>query len=107
MATHTPGPWELVEVPDEKMISNWHIKIGDYKVSVFPYRYWQSENSQCGGYLSDPEMMGNALRMAAASDLFEALDMIHKSFGGGNVITFSDADIAQIGAAIAKATGAA
>ena len=42
---------------------------------------------------------------AAAPDLLALVELVHGSFGGGNVITFSDADIAEFSAAIAKAKG--
>jgi len=37
-------------------------------------------------------------------EMFKILDVIYKSFGGGNVITFSDRDIEEIEQLIKKAT---
>ena len=43
---------------------------------------------------------------AASPKLLALLEMIHLSFGGGNIITFSERDIDEIGAAIIAATTA-
>ncbi|KUY74555.1 hypothetical protein WI25_01390 [Burkholderia cepacia] len=43
---------------------------------------------------------------AASPKLLALLEMIHLSFGGGNIITFSERDIDEIGAAITAATTA-
>jgi len=56
--------------------------------------------------ISDPDKSTGIYRDALAAShaaLLAALEMIHLSFGGGNVITFSDSDIEQIAAAIKTA----
>jgi len=50
------------------------------------------------------ECEANAKLIAAAPEMFEMLDMIYKSFGGGNIITFSEKDINDIEQLIKKAT---
>eukprot|EP00873_Tetraselmis_striata_P030350 jgi/Tetstr1/450614/TSEL_037650.t1 len=51
------------------------------------------------------EADANARLIAAAPELLDLVMLVHGSFGGGPVITFSDDDIAAFEAAIAKATG--
>jgi hypothetical protein len=107
-ARHTSGPWSLETVPTS--IGSCH------KIGPFPSAGHRPQTYACvyadGVRIgidekSAPaiELLANARLMAAAPDLLEALQMIHRSFGGGNVITFSNRDIELIGAAIARATG--
>lgn len=55
-------------------------------------------------YLGD-ETIANARLIAAAPELFALVEMVYLSFGGGRIITFSDEDIEEFGAVIAKARG--
>lgn len=47
----------------------------------------------------------NAKLIAAAPDLLELVLLVHKSFGGGPVITFSDSDIERFEDVVNKALG--
>jgi hypothetical protein len=49
------------------------------------------------------EMPANAKLIAASKDLLELCLLVHHSFGGGNIITFSDKDIQDFENAINKA----
>lgn len=51
------------------------------------------------------ENEAHAALISAAPELFELAKLVHGSFGGGRIITFSDADIEAFEAAIAKAEG--
>lgn len=73
---HIEGRWELVETPDEKMISNWKIVIGDDSISVFPFKYIKSECGKFGGYVMDRERLANYRLMAMAIDMVDILEMI-------------------------------
>ena len=77
MSKHTPGPWKLTEIPDDKMISSWHIQIGAEPLSVFPFSHNISPCGQYGGYVIDGEKMANATLIAAAPDLLAALQDIY------------------------------
>lgn len=73
MPNITPGPWEIIEKPDPKMISDWSIKIGDKSINFFPYVYhYADESKTSGGYVSCPEQRANATAIAALPDLLEA-----------------------------------
>lgn len=74
---HTPGPWLLVETPDEKMISSWHIQVGDDRVSVFPYTRQYSQCRQYSGLITDHQKMADAKLIAAAPDLLSELEETH------------------------------
>ena len=50
------------------------------------------------------DMLNDPLRKTAP-ELLELVELVHESFGGGRVITFSDSDVAAFSAAIAKAKG--
>jgi|JI10StandDraft_1071094.scaffolds.fasta_scaffold188242_7 hypothetical protein len=50
------------------------------------------------------EATANAQLIASAPEMFEMLKMIHLSFGGGRVITFSDKDIEDIEQLLTKIT---
>ena len=41
----------------------------------------------------------------AAPELYELVDLVNQSFGGGKVMTFSDSDIDRFAAVAAKARG--
>lgn len=43
--------------------------------------------------------------IAAAPDLYALVDLVFQSFGGGDIITFSDADMEDFRNALAKARG--
>lgn len=45
----------------------------------------------------------NAKLIAAAPELLKCVDLVYKSFGGGNVVTFSEIDIEMFKKAIEKA----
>lgn len=77
-ANHTPGPWEIVEETDPKVISKWHIAIGQRKIGFFPYKYHYADAEKtCGGYVTDAEMHANARLIAAAPELLSALKALH------------------------------
>lgn len=106
---HTPGPWMLVETPDESVISSWDIHVGEYKVSVFPYKRIYSEDRTHSGLIIDKERMADARLIAAAPELLDALNRLLPMAEDG---TFQyganpdeDEDIIYARAAIAKATG--
>ncbi len=93
---HTPGPWKIRETlgnegdfiitTDTNMATNYHIA-----------QVWN-----VNGY---GENTANASLIAAAPDLLELVQLVYGSFGGGLVITFSEADVEKFRAIIAKATG--
>ena len=99
---HTPGPWRLVELPHNEMVSSWHIHVGDHRIPVFPYKRIYSENRTQSGLVVDQKHMADALLMATAPELLEALQKIvateHERHGYNPVWTD------QARAAIAKAT---
>ncbi|MDR8915832.1 hypothetical protein [Burkholderia multivorans] len=103
-AQHTPGPWKFSRW-DEHGDTRFYVSQQDGA----PYTPNYSDVATVIAETCSGERVriqeANARLIAAAPELFEALNMIHLSFGGGNVITFSDRDIEQIGAAIAKAKG--
>ncbi len=47
----------------------------------------------------------DARLIAAAPRLFDLVKLVHGSFGGGNIVTFSDEDINEFAAAIAQVEG--
>jgi hypothetical protein len=91
----TPGPWEVVEIPEPNMISEWEIQMAGYGLPFFPYVH-------IGGYVKDPVMIANAHLIAAAPDMAEALDRIIKERRMG--LTTPEA-WDQARAALAKARG--
>lgn len=105
---HTPGPWSLVETPDEKMISSWHVQIGEDRVSVFPYTRQYSECRQYSGLVTDHQKMADARLIASAPELLEALEGMIQVYGGGtqwDPPTSTELQLHDMArAAIAKAT---
>lgn len=100
-AKPTPGPWYVfnngtyLEIRTERG-SYAGEQIGDVCAS-----------KHIGGIDDNPVAALNAHLFAAAPEMFDLLQMIRRSFGGGNVITFSARDIDEICAVIAKARGKA
>lgn len=103
MSKHTPGPWfsdaegRIWRRDPKELYENGGNLAGDKPLATV-HRGWHHEGST--GF----PVEANARLIAAAPDLLEALTEIHLSFGGGNVITFSDDEMARIAAVIAKAT---
>ena len=67
-----------MKTPDEKMISSWHVKIGEYRVSVFPYTQQYSECRQYSGLVTDHRKMADAKLIAAAPDLLAVLQAFER-----------------------------
>ena len=85
---HTPGPWE--------------VKDGDNGYEI------HGANIIAAYVTDEPSAVcedANAHLIAAAPDLLNLCELVNDSFGGGRVITFSDSDIEDFVAAIAKAKG--
>ena len=60
---------------------------------------WNSK----GRIIEDDRIYHNAKLIASAPDLLELCLLVYNSFGGGNVITFSEKDIEDFKQAIEKA----
>jgi hypothetical protein len=73
MSKHTPGPWELREYKQEKVVSSWNVHIGEYQVHIFPYKRIYSDDRQLSGFVQDDQVMADAHLIAAAPELLEAL----------------------------------
>lgn len=102
---HTPGPWRfaIVEVSGRK-----ERRLFAPGQGLDPDDYLRGADAIMGDtnyYPWTPDELADWHLIAAAPELFEALKMIHDSFGGGLAITFSASDAEQIRAAIAKALG--
>lgn len=97
---HTPGPWTLIETPHEKIISSWHIRVGEHQIPLHPYKRIWSEDRTQSGLVIDQQHMADARLIAAAPDLLEALQFVMTAHGEQLETAF-----AQAHAAIAKATG--
>ncbi len=55
--------------------------------------------------VADDQARADLHLIAAAPDLLALARLVHGSFGGGLTVTFSEADVAEFAAAIAKAEG--
>lgn len=88
-AKHTPGPWELR--PDD---------MGGLSSLVFPAGQPHPVAGVTGYYSGNWERLANALLIAAAPELLEALQFVMTASGGQLGTAFEQAQ-----AAIAKATG--
>ncbi|AOI76084.1 hypothetical protein [Burkholderia sp. NRF60-BP8] len=73
---HIEGRWELIETPDDKMISDWKIVIGADSISVFPFKYVKSECDKFGGYVMDRERLSTYRLMTMALDMAEVLEKL-------------------------------
>lgn len=104
-AKHTPGPWSL---DGTTVIAERMPRVTYGKKNEFDRAYIVCQPS----LYSDPEWGGeekraNAKLIAAAPELLELVELVHKSFGGGCVMAFSDADIQRFAEVYEKATGGA
>lgn len=122
---HTPGEWRLSEELNENLfghsISVDVLDDRDFPIacvcarpiihdwpSKFPeMNHWADGVADGLTSINRPasEVIQNARLIYAAPELLELVELVHLSFSGGNVVTFSDAQIEQFAAAIAKATG--
>jgi hypothetical protein len=100
---HTPGPWTLIETPHEKIISSWHIRVGEHQIPLHPYKRIWSEDRTQSGLVIDQQHMADARLIAAAPDLLEALCKLAKLYDAMNAPRGPCRIMAD--AAIAKATG--
>ena len=88
---HTPGPWM------ESSFEVWSPLNGK--------RFGKVVANLRRAEAPDDEARANARLIAAAPDLLEVAAMVLETIdGGGPVVTFQDTHIAQLRAAIAKAT---
>lgn len=74
-----PGPWEVVETPDPKMISSWSIDIDGMELSFFPYKYhYADETKTTGGYVTDHQKKatGQLIAQLNPSVVLQLLDYI-------------------------------
>lgn len=107
--SHTPGPWEIVEHMGHDFLGNNETGDEDDKMGIRgpagqrvlwfgnSETYYPTEGEEPNQY--------DARLIAAAPDLLELVKLVHGSFGGGRIITFSDAAIAEFEAAISKVEG--
>lgn len=99
-AKHTPAPWAFEPWGEEfpscaTVYSEAHgLGVGSI-VSITPNG--MRENSA----------LADARLISAAPDLLALVKLVYGSFGGGLVVTFSEADVQEFAAAIAKAEAAA
>lgn len=91
---HTPGPWFARRAGFSTVYIEARIGSGMLQ-----------EVAACGPTEVVGHQESNARLIAAAPELLELVKMVHESFGGGLVMTFSEADVESFSAAIAKATG--
>ncbi len=73
-AKFTPGPWELIETAHANIISHWHVQIGEIQVPLFPYKRLYSADRTQSAFVKDPEQFANAYLIAAAPELYAALE---------------------------------
>lgn len=109
MSAHTPGPWSLIETPHEKIISCWHIQVGERQILVHPYKRIWSEDRTQSGFVIDCQHMADARLIAAAPELLDAMKLLVAEYEP-NMKAFAldaprKAKWAAACAAIAKATG--
>jgi hypothetical protein len=104
MSKHTPGPWELREYKQEKVVSSWNVHIGEYQVHIFPYKRIYSDDRQQSGFVQNDQVMADAHLIAAAPELLEALKDISRM-----ETEYANATVKRMGmaarAAIANAEG--
>lgn len=93
-AKHTPGPWTVLDNFNDKYGKN--IYVHDSLGRAVHYSEPEDE-----GY---KEALSNANLISAAPDMIKLIELVYKSFGGGNVITFSDKDIFEFENVYKKAT---
>ena len=115
---HTPGPWgphafnsgepQAVDMgaQGESFVA-WSYSVGKGKKIIADVVAY-SNGSRGEGYQrpsTREEAQANAALIASAPDLLEVATMVLETIdGGGPVVTFQDTHIAQLRAAIAKAT---
>lgn len=94
MSKFTNGPW----VYDENHPFNAYSddKTGSIVATCDGFKYAPRP---------DAEKIANARLIAAAPRLFDLVVLVQGSFGGGNIVTFSDEDIKEFAAAIAQVEG--
>ena len=90
----TKGKWEVKDLSvmndENKVIAQCHLMTFNH--------------DKYGRYIKDEIGLANAKLIASAPEMFEMLKTIHLSFGGGNIITFSEKDIEEIQQLLTKIT---
>lgn len=95
-AAHTKGPWTYRHSRKDGDVGI--LADGGCLAEVFSEIRSASE----GAF---KEQEANARLIAAAPDLLRLCELVNDSFGGGRTITFTDSDIEDFAAVIAKAKG--
>lgn len=100
---HTPGPWQIDRnnVHAGQIATIHHCLNNDW-IEIWTETWCFEETA-----LTEERQEANGRLIASAPDLLELVELVHLSFGGGNVITFSDADIQRFAEVYAKATRSA
>lgn len=91
---------ELRELADEGM-NSMH-KLQERPDWIAPFAGRAHHKHWCAA-VTHPDMR----LIETAPELYELVELVHQSFGGGNVITFSDEDISRFAEVVAKARGTA
>ena len=108
--THTPGPWTWVENHPQNacVLIFANAEWGECNIATLHCAPSDDAKQDENGVWGDhPERRANARLIAAAPELLALVKLVHGSFGGGLTVTFSEQDVADFAAAIAKAEGRA
>lgn len=104
MRQFTKGPWSAETVKTSCGVC--------HRVGPFPAPEWTNRQESHACIYDDyppsggsPELVANAHLIAAAPEMYELMKLVHDSFGGGRIITFSDEDIETFATVLAKAEG--
>ena len=87
----TPGPWDLEKYPYNDIISGWFIKAAEDEVSFIR--------------IGDIQEEADAHLIAAAPELYEALDEIINYFGGADHALDDPYVMKRVRVSLAKARG--
>lgn len=104
MSKHTPGPWNYEVVKTSCGLC--------HKIGPFPAPKYMHKKSSSACIYDDypptggsPELTANARLIAAAPEMFELVELVRGSFGGGATVTFSEEDMLRFEEVALKVTG--
>jgi hypothetical protein len=96
----TKGKWEVKEYT----CLETNIKVGEKRIAQVKHFNQGKKNDYFPNDAKIEEGLANSKLIASAPEMFEILKTIHLSFGGGNIITFSEKDIEDIQQLLTKIT---
>ena len=105
----TPGPWGLPHMADSSVSCNCRYVLAEYggMGSIATIDCCRKIEHPWGDDVgpNHDQAVANAHLIVTAPKLYDLVELVYESFGGGNVVTFSDKDVEEFRLTLEQARG--